>query len=189
MTKSFTGSRILPFMSSLLPSQLDPFKFAEREGRLQGSAFLKTMDRLSEATAGTSEHPVFADLWFSIQTSGICLLYGRVETQVQMICQRCLGLLNIEINRSLELALVRSEVEAALIEDEYETYQVGENDTVLITDLIEDELLLSLPVVPMHANRVQCDQAMLQILKRNSSEQFSEQEQSPFAVLKNLKLD
>ena len=176
-------------MSRLIPYQIDSFQFALREGRLQGSAFLKTMDRLSAALVGTNEHQVFVDLLFSMQTSGICLLHGRVETRVQMICQRCLGLVAIEINRSLELALVRSEVEAALVEDKYEAYQVGENNTLLIADLIEDELLLSLPIVPMHAHRVQCDQAMLQILKRNSSEQISEYDQNPFAVLKNLKPD
>ncbi len=176
-------------MSRFLPHQVDPFQFAEQEGRLQGLTSLKNMSRLSEATAGTDEHEVFADLRFSIQASGICVLYGRVETQLRMICQRCLGLVTVEINRGLELALVRSEAEAALVQDKYEAYQVEKNDTLLIPDLIEEELLLALPFVPMHAHRAQCEQAMLQILKRNSGEQFSENDKNPFAVLKDLKLN
>ena len=95
----------------------------------------------------------------------------------------------MEISRNIELALVRSEAEAAMVEEKYEAYQVGKNDTLFIPDLLEEELLLSLPIVPMHANSEQCNQMMLQILKRNSSEQFSEHGRNPFAVLKDLKSD
>lgn len=176
-------------MSSSLPHRLNPFLLAEQAGREQGIISLKTMNRLMQATAEMGEHDAYVDLWFSLRATGICLLNGKLEAQVQMICQRCLGFVLIDINRSLELALVRSEAEAALVQDEYESYQVGENDKLLVSDLIEEELLLSLPVVPAHAHRAQCDQAMLQILRRNSGEQFSGYKKSPFAVLKDLKLD
>ena len=174
-------------MSGSLPSQLDPIELAALGDGLAGTVSLLTMERLKGVTERIVEHDAQVSLRCSGLASGIHLLTGVVSARVQMICQRCLGLANINIDRDFELALVNSDVEAALIQDDYETYELKKGRLVT-SELIEDELLLSLPIIPMHAHESDCDPAMLHILRHNSKERGNRQSTNPFEVLKNLKL-
>lgn len=169
--------------------RVDPFELARQNAHWQGNVPLKDMHRLKGAVEGVCNSQANADLSFSILNSSICLLNGRVNAFVLLICQRCLEPVELEIDRSVELALVRSDTEAALVQTKYETYQLEVDDTFLAQDFVEEELLLSLPIVPMHADRSQCSQAMLHILESNSVDQLSETKKSPFIALKHLKRD
>jgi uncharacterized protein len=169
--------------------RLDPFDLAKRGGYWQGKVRLQAMHRLKEAVEGVGERQANADLNFSMLNSSSCLLKGRVNACVLLICQRCLEPVALEIDRNVELALVRSEAEAASIQTEYEAYQLESGDTFLIQDFVEEELLLSLPIVPMHADKAQCNQTMLQILESNSGDQIPKTKKSPFSALKDLKQD
>jgi uncharacterized protein len=175
-------------MSAPLPVQLDPIALATLGGGLTGTVSLLAMERLKEASERLVEHDARVSLRCSKLRSGIHLLTGVVSARVQMVCQRCLGLVNINIDRDFELALVNSDVEAALIQDDYETY-VLEKGHFVIRELIEDELLLSLPIIPRHVHELDCDPAMLHILRRNSKEPGNQPSTNPFQVLKNLKLN
>ncbi|MEN8133268.1 MAG: DUF177 domain-containing protein [Pseudomonadota bacterium] len=147
------------------------------------------MARLCEATQGFAEREAEVELWSAIGSGGICTLYGNYSARLKMVCQRCLRWANIEIEGSLDLAMVSSEAEATRIGGEYEIYQLGKDNMFSTREVIEQELLLSLPYIPMHENDADCDAAMLRILKRNRSEQSSRPENSPFAILKNLNRD
>jgi uncharacterized protein len=175
-------------MSGPLPVQLDPIALAMLDDGLAGTVSLLAMERLKEATERLVEHDARVNLRCSKLGSGIHLLTGVVSARVQMICQRCLGLANINIDRALELALVNSDVEAALIQDDYETH-VLDKGCLVTRELIEDELLLSLPIIPRHAHESDCDPAMLHILRRISKKPSNQPSTNPFEVLKNLKLN
>ena len=175
-------------MSGPLPLQLDPIDLAALGNGLTGTVSLLTMERLKGATENIVKHDARVSLRCSRLASEIHLLTGVVSAQVQMICQRCLGLANINIERDFELALVNSDVEAALIQDDYETYELNKGRLVT-SELIEDELLLSLPIIPMHAHESDCDPAMLHVLRHNSKGQGTRQSTNPFEVLKDFKLN
>lgn len=176
-------------MSGPLSLRLDPLYLAEQGIRLNGTISLRTMARLCEATQGLAERKAEVELWSTIDPGGICTLHGNYSARLKMVCQRCLGLADIEIDGSLDLAMVGSEAEAARIDGEVEIYQLGKDNMFSTREMIEDELLLSLPYIPVHENATDCDTAMLHVLGRNRSDEPTRPENNPFAILKNLNRD
>jgi uncharacterized protein len=80
-------------------------------------------------------------------------LHCSVKGEVQMVCQRCLKPLEVVIRSDRRLYLATSEpeaarLEAALADVEIDVMVVGR--TLDLAGVIEDEVLLSMPLVPMH---------------------------------------
>ncbi len=68
-----------------------------------------------------------------------------------MTCQRCLGAMRhaVQIERALHLARNEAELERLDALPDGDAILVGE--TLNLVDLVEDEVLLSLPLAAMHA--------------------------------------
>jgi uncharacterized protein len=100
---------------------------------------------------------------------------------VPLVCQRCLQPFAARVDQRTELLLARSEAELARLD-------VDEIEVVLATErldplaLIEDELLLSLPFSPRHAEG-QCEAAGSTVAAREGSQEKA----SPFGRLGELK--
>ena len=98
-----------------------------------------------------------------------------------LVCQRCLQPFAAIVEQSTELLLARSEAELA-------RWDVDEIEVVLATErldpltLVEDELLLSLPFSPRHADG-QCEAASPMVAGENGSQSRI----SPFGQLGELK--
>jgi uncharacterized protein len=92
---------------------------------------------------------VEVDLQFErAEGSGLRRMHGRLAARVQVACQRCLEPMALELVAEPDLILV-GEGEAARLPPEAETLAVEK--PVSVAELIEDELLLVLPMIPMHA--------------------------------------
>jgi uncharacterized protein len=76
------------------------------------------------------------------------------------------------------LAFVRHEKQGEELDSHYEIY-VTEEDELATHDLISDEILLSIPMVPTHD--YDC------IKEINGQEIVEEKSENPFAILKKLK--
>jgi len=124
---------------------------------LQGEWPLSDLDRLSEATvkdpdgtdgpvtwavAGELKRPsaVDAEVWMSVQAS----------CTVHQICQRCLKPVALPLQVDRDLRFVATEEEAARLDEDSEDDVLAEGSGVDLRALIEDELLLELPIVPRH---------------------------------------
>lgn len=100
---------------------------------------------------------------------------------VPLICQRCLQPFVAVVDQSTELLLAHSEAELA-------RWDVDEIEVVLATErldplmLVEDELLLSLPFSPRHAEG-QCELA----IPMAAGQEGSQRKISPFGRLGELK--
>ena len=84
-----------------------------------------------------------------------CVVKGNVEMQ----CQRCLKPVSVAVECDRLLYLAASEadadrLESALADEDIEVIVTGQ--TLDLAGVLEDEVLLSLPIVPMHAD---CDMA------------------------------
>ncbi len=73
-----------------------------------------------------------------------------VQGEVGLICQRCLGALQhtVQIDRVVHLARSEAELERLEALPDSDAILVGE--TVDLLDLVEDEVILSLPLAAMH---------------------------------------
>ncbi len=96
-------------------------------------------------------------------------------------CQRCLGALLLPVKSKMSLAFVQGLDEADNLPDELDP-QLVDNGRVEFGLLIEDELLLMLPQVPMHPVG-ECVAAMGE--KPNEGPVAARD--NPFAVLAQLK--
>lgn len=152
----------------------DPFEFARCGIALSGVIDLSSMPRFAGELASPLGQ-VRAEVQGGV-ADGECFLEVSIEAAPELICQRCLK------PQKLDLALVARLLLVApgqpLPDDELEDDSfdpvVGERNLDMLA-IIEDELLLGLPISPRHDV---CDTP--QPRERDDSE-------SPFAALANLR--
>ena len=168
-----------------LPLQIDPFRLAEARRVLEGRIALRHMKRLASALSNT-EGEIEVSLEFGIDNMGVPFVSGALQANLSLICQRCLEEMNMPVETELALGFVRSSVEAEAMIGPYEPYIV-ESVPVDLMDIIEDEILLSLPQIPMHPFE-ECPARELYEQAAEQGEQENEvSRESPFHVLAGLK--
>lgn len=136
-------------MSGRLPREIDPIRLADEGVRLQGELAGGSMTRLREAfPGGQTAQPVAVDLRFGRTTHGERLMRGVIETAVEATCQRCLGRVRIALTARPTTVLLRpGEVPVTAAE---ETEALVVEGVLDLNELVEDELLLAMPMFPMH---------------------------------------
>ena len=167
-----------------LPHQIDPFRLCEARASLSGSIPLKQMQRLQPLLASDSGE-IEVVLNFDIDELGVPFLQGELKAELPLICQRCLEPFPFVVDQQSTLAWVRSDQEAERLPLRFEPYLV-ETSPLILNDVIEDELLLALPQIPMHAE-AECPASKW--LQQQHAAVTDEKEDNPFSVLANLKHD
>lgn len=171
-------------MQTCLPKFIAPLKLAAAGGRLEGELPLAAMRRLASLLS-TSQGSVAVALTGGIDEQGILFIAGHLETVVQMTCQRCMESMRVPLSVDFRLGLVQSESQCNSLPRAYEPLLVSEGDIVL-SELVEDELILVLPIVPRHED-VSCCEAAGFVLPRLQEDPRAWAEQAnPFASLSEL---
>ncbi len=150
----------------------------EFRGSLAQSQFPRLCAELTEAP-GT----VNVRLRFDHDESGRRLLHGELETELVLTCQRCLKPLRLPVHTEFHLALVEPDDDPELLPGAAEPVIVHASQ-VNVLQLLEDELLLCLPIAPKHLDTELCEAP-----QRRPGSTFGDAElarQSPFAVLQDL---
>jgi uncharacterized protein len=84
------------------------------------------------------------------QRGGVSLQL-KVQGEVGLICQRCLGDLLHAVQIARVLHLARNEAELERLEALPDSDAILVDEAIDLVDLVEDEVLLSLPLAAMHA--------------------------------------
>ena len=164
-------------LNKSLPSQLKLFNFAKKEVSLSGLYQISDFPKISEI-ANNKKDNVKVDLSFYLKNNKTPCVDGIIELDIVLACQRCLDDLSIILKIDFNLAFVRYEKQGEELDSYYEIY-VTEEDELATYDLISDEILLSIPMVPTHD--YDC------IKEINGQEIVEEKSENPFAILKKLK--
>ena len=166
-------------LPAMLPATADFMRQVELNRTIEGSYPLAKLERLSEFLLH-NEGYVSAKLAFG-HSAGFACLKAKASAKLLVMCQRCLKPMETEVAGSFKFALVNSEDEFELLPEEFEPYLMeGEKQSII--DLIEDELLLCLPMVTVH------EDACSDFIKSQQKARKAEKEAShPFAALKVLK--
>ena len=129
---------------------IDGLEFAKAGSRLQGtwpvSEFLRLQDAL-RSSAGT----VHYELQGVPEERGQPALRLKVQGELHLTCQRCLGALEfpLRIETSLRLATTQQEADAEPLEAEGPESIVAGKE-MPVQALVEDEVLLAIPIAPRH---------------------------------------
>jgi DUF177 domain-containing protein len=127
---------------------------AERAAVLEGEIPLKQMARLSDLLRANSGS-VRASLRFRQRLGGWLILRLEYEATLQLTCQRCLEPLVHHVNANVELGLLESDAVQSYSPEGVEPFVV-EGGRFNPAVLIEDELIVALPLVPRHERRSEC---------------------------------
>lgn len=131
-----------------IPPHIDPRKLADRAATLEGGWPIKQFPRLCEQLV-SDVGDVHARFEFGRDEQGLIVMRGELEVEVQMVCQRCLESAVLPVHSEFVYAVLREGASQDSLPKGYDALEVGEEPLDLLT-LVEDELLLALPIVPTH---------------------------------------
>ena len=135
-------------MSRDFPDWIDVGRAAQAERRFSGEARLGWMPRVLDLLDSPADDDVIAfEIDASKDEQDIVRLAVRVRGEVPMTCQRTLERYMQPIDSESIVAPVASEHELSGLPEELEPKLVPEG-RVRLVELVEDELLLALPLVP-----------------------------------------
>jgi DUF177 domain-containing protein len=175
-------------MLSQLPKQVNYLALAKSGANLIARADLSEFRRLSELLSDT-QGEVEVQLKFSLDPRRFVSLVGELRSGFHLQCQRCLGLLELEIAAPVHLAIVDSERVDQPIPEPFEA-EIVNTESIDLWELVENELILLVPIAPVHAGS--CMQPLRgsdKYLRTNNSPDNIEQmdKRNPFAELAALK--
>jgi uncharacterized protein len=134
-------------MSVALPERVDASRMVQARRSFQGKLPLASFRRLRESLAGAEGEAEF-DLEFGKDEFGVAYLAVRVEADLPLTCQRTLDVYREAVRVDQRLGLIGDESEEAALPPGYEPLLIADGQ-VSLADVIEDELILALPVVPL----------------------------------------
>jgi uncharacterized protein len=110
---------------------------------------------------------------------GLALAELTLQGHAQLQCQRCMQPLQLALQAQARVALVHSPDEAARVPEDLEPV-LASGGRISVADLVTEELLLSLPLVPRHEVAAECAVAAAQ------PEEGATETHRPFAQLADL---
>lgn len=150
----------------------------------EGTLPIATMSRLSGMLASTDGELHF-ELDFGRDGLGTNYVDVRAQASLSLVCQRTLEPFVLPVVVDTRLGLIKLERDEAGLPPDYEPLLVPEDGRLTPADVIEDELLLALPLVPINP-----DSSLSDEVTGHEPEQDSTGEgrsENPFAVLRELK--
>jgi uncharacterized protein len=136
-------------MFDRLPHEIDPVRLADEGVRIEGQLAGESLARLRALRhPGTVPEPVLVQLEFERTAHGVRLLRGTFRTQLVVTCQRCLGPLTLALEAHPLLVLLAPDEASPTADEEAETLVV--EGPVSLAELVEEELLLAMPMFPVH---------------------------------------
>jgi uncharacterized protein len=171
------------------PQRLDVRRFAENGAELEARSDLQKFVRLAAETQGSESpvtvhwhargemhnpHHVHPQIWIHVEA----------DTSLPLVCQRCLNPVDVALHVSRSFRFVADEATAAAEDDEAEEDLLALSRSFDLVELVEDELLMEVPVSPRHEV---CPDPVKMSAEDPDFEAAGAEKENPFAVLTRLK--
>jgi uncharacterized protein len=158
-------------------------KEVAQNGCFEGEIALSELKRLGEflhpADGTEVSGKVLLDFGFSRNEFDIPMITGHLQTRLGLECQRCLQPLELPLELDFRLMIDASD---ELLRNSSEDTLYSVDGFVDIAEVVEDELILALPLVAMHE-----DTACNENWQASGSNSDGAEKENPFAVLQQLK--
>ncbi len=175
------------------PDRLDVKAFVQASAHLAGHDSLLKYERLALEAKGL--HP---DLRVDWEAQGELRgatgdaaapqfwLHLTVHATFPMQCQRCLTPVDVPLDVDRWFRFVADEATAEALDDDAEEDLLALSREFSLHELIEDELLMALPVVPRHE---ECPTHVPMTAVDDGFEEASAERPNPFAALAGIRLE
>jgi uncharacterized protein len=169
------------------PLRLDVTAFAKDAGQLEGRWPLHDLLRLRDASHAEARLGEGDDVawqargeWRRAGGEGQPWLHLKASARMALVCQRCLGQVVEPLDVTRTFLFVPGEDAAAQLDADSEDDVLALTRALDLRELIEDELLLALPLVPRHGV---CPEPLPLV----QDPDIADDPPNPFAVLAALK--
>jgi uncharacterized protein len=162
-----------------LPEQLDAWRMVAAQRTFDGVLPLSAMPRLQGALADT-EGSARVEVEFGQDALRIPYVELRIDARLPLECQRSLQRFSLPVRIVQRLGLIRDEEGENALPEGYEALLIGDDGLLRPAELVEDELILAVPVVPVAPGT--------EAVERDwTATEEETQRASPFAALSALK--
>ena len=171
------------------PSRLDVTAFAKAAGELDGEWPLSTLPRLTESTVEDALLASGAGVNWRARgelrpmrgAESQVWLHVKAAADLPLECQRCLKAVDVPLQIDRHFLFVHGEDTAAQLDADNEDDVMALTRALDLRELIEDEMLLALPIVPRH------EVCPKPLVAAAGTPDLPEEKPNPFAVLAALK--
>lgn len=166
-----------------IPLSVDPVKSAAKRLTYEGVVPSVNLPRLNELLLTAAADPR-VKLWFGTDEQGVHYIRGEADVTVQVACQRCSEPMAQQLQASFQYAPLTRRQSAEQLPHYYDAVAINEFGEVQLHPLVEDELMLAMPLVARHAV---ADCAVDPDTMSWGELASDAEEKNPFAVLEKLK--
>src|SRR5690606_26105401 len=132
-------------------ADIDGLKFAREARRLAGELDVAAMPRLQDSVFESTGYVLYA-LVGAIDRHGHPTIEVSVHGTIPLVCQRCLERLDYKLDRHSRLVLFASaDALPDVAEEDPDSEAIEAADVANVADLVEQEVVLGLPLSPVHA--------------------------------------
>ena len=127
---------------------------AKRSEKVSGDVDIAGLTRLAETLFSEDNQKnshIAAQFAVGSSMQGFPEISGTLSGKLALQCQRCLGLLEWPLELDFKLAVVESDEDTEDFAEPFDTVIAGEHG-IRLADIVEDEVLSSLPLAPVHAH-------------------------------------
>lgn len=148
-----------PTRASWNPSRLDASALAQAAGVLEGRTGLDQLPRLAEDLHAQDDAPLTGDVTWQLTgemrpprtgSQPDVWLHLQASVTVPLTCQRCLGPVSTPLAVDRWFRFVADEAAAEAQDDDCEEDLLALEPRPDMLAVLEDELLMEMPLVPMH---------------------------------------
>lgn len=170
------------------PRRLDVRAFAEEGAQLSGQEALRSHERLLAETQGRGAESsvtwsAAGEMRNPLHVAPEVWLHLKAGALLSLTCQRCLQPVDVPVQVDRSFRFVADEQTASAEDDESEEDVLALSRTFDLVELVEDELLMEMPLAPRHET---CPPVRLAV-EDEGFEGSSARHENPFAVLGQLK--
>ncbi len=137
-----------------LPKLIDPIRLAKKQTHITGIVSLNDLPRIVGMSI-EGDGAVEVDLSLAVDDRFIPFIQGRLTANLNLTCQRCMQPMRYEVCHTFCLSPVESDAQCEKLPERYEGIQMEKGMLSLFT-LVEDELLLCVPIVAKHEKSECC---------------------------------
>ena len=116
---------------------------------------------------------VRASLRFRQRRDGWLAVELEYQASVQLVCQRCLEPFHHDMAERVDVVLADAGAVPAIVPVGYEPFEL-EGSRLLPAQLLEDELIVSIPLVPKHAGIEDCGSLARNLVGRNAASEAAD---------------
>lgn len=132
-----------------IPVTVDPIRAAAKNLDYEGVIAAEDLTRLASMVIEVLE-PADVKVTFEKEMNGLHVIKGRASVRVRLQCQRCGEPIDNFVEGDFRYTTDEKLLQQLDLEDLYDAVELNSFGELSLHDIIEDELILSLPVVAHH---------------------------------------